>query len=258
MANAELNRIARAARLLADARRSGERLAALPEDCRPGSIEDAYAIQDEVARQLGEVIGGWKVGAMSPQHPSSIAPIYASSIIETPATLPAAKSALCGVEAEIAFRFRRDLFNKGSPYERDEVLAEVASAHPVIEVLESRFRDILAIDRRSATADNISNGYLIIGQEISEWRDSNLERPLIKVMNNGRLFILSIGNNGGDPFRLLTDLVNHVTASRGGLKGGTLVTTGTCTGIVFAEPGAEIVADFGKLGRVAVSFPLTR
>jgi 2-keto-4-pentenoate hydratase len=33
------------------------------------------------------------------------------------------------------------------------------------------------------------------------------------------------------------------------------VTTGTHTGMVFTEPGVQIRADYGKLGRVEVSFP---
>jgi 2-keto-4-pentenoate hydratase len=42
---------------------------------------------------------------------------------------------------------------------------------------------------------------------------------------------------------------------RGGVSIGTVITTGTHTGLVFTEPGVKIVADYGKLGRVEVSFP---
>ena len=248
--------ISEAASLLCAARRSGQRLSTLPESCRPQSLEVAYAIQDAVIGQLGESAGGWKVGAMSYRHPSTVAPILASTILASPAVLPADALALCGVEAEIAFRFGRDLPPRVGEYGRDEILDAVISAHPVIEVLETRFLDILGIDRLSAVADNISNGYLVVGAPIEGWRTLDLERPFVKLTANDRLLALGIGNNGGDPLRLLVEGAMHVAKHRGGLKSGAVITTGTLTGIIFSQPGTTVVADYRRLGRVQVTFPV--
>jgi 2-keto-4-pentenoate hydratase len=46
-----------------------------------------------------------------------------------------------------------------------------------------------------------------------------------------------------------------LACGRGGVSAGTVITTGTHTGMVFTEPGATIRADFGRLGWVEVSFP---
>ena len=248
------SRTAEAAELLCTARRSGRRLPALPESCRPQSLEEAYAIQDAVVLQLGENVGGWKVGAMSYQHPSTVAPILSSTILPSPAILASAGMALFGIEAEIAFRFGRALLPRHDQYVREEVLDAVASVHPVIEVLESRYRDILAVDRRSAVADNISNGFLVFGAPIDGWQQLDLERPFVKLTADDRLLALSIGNNGGNPVRLLVEGANHVAHHRGGLHAGALITTGTLTGIVFSEAGKTIVADYRRLGRVQVTF----
>ena len=245
---------AEAARALCAARRSGQRIRGLPESCRPQSLDEAYAIQDDVARQLGDSIGGWKVGALSYRHPSTVGPILASTILPSPATLASATLALFGVEAEIAFRFGRDLPPREPEYGREEVLDAITSAHPVIEVLESRYLDILAVDRLSAVADNISNGFLVVGPAIEGWRQLDLERPFVKVTADDRLFALSIGNNGGDPIRLLIEGANHVAQHRNGLKAGALMTTGTLIGILFTEPGKTVVADYRRLGRVQVTF----
>jgi 2-keto-4-pentenoate hydratase len=64
---------------------------------------------------------------------------------------------------------------------------------------------------------------------------------------------VGVGNNGGDPIRLLVAAANHA-AARGGLGPGDLVTTGSCTGLVFATPGAEVVAEFAGWGEVRVAF----
>ena len=54
--------IDQAAALLVAAR-SGHALAALPDACRPATLEEAHAIQEAVASKLGERIAGWKVAA---------------------------------------------------------------------------------------------------------------------------------------------------------------------------------------------------
>ena len=44
-------------------------------------------------------------------------------------------------------------------------------------------------------------------------------------------------------------------SKRSGAKAGTIVTTGSWTGMVFTKCGAHIAADFGPLGGVEVLFP---
>ena len=77
----------------------------------------------------------------------------------------------------------------------------------------------------------------------------------IEVTADGKHFADCTGLRAGDPIGLLVDLVNHVANKRGGVTAGTFVTTGTHTGMVFTEPGVQIRADYGPLGRVEVSFP---
>lgn len=242
------------ARQIYAARVTGTRMRDLEPASKPSTLADAYAVQDRVMRLLGEPVGGWKVGAISFAHPSTVAPIPASRLLATPATLPSDDSSLLGIEAEVAFKFKRDFEPSGQAYSKDEILDSIESVHPVIEVLESRFEDILSISRLTAVADNISNGHLIHGPSVSDWRSLNLERPFIKVTNKGRLFSLGIGNNGGDPFRLLCELVNHAASARGGLSRDALVTTGTCTGIIFCKPGDDLRVEFRGLGVIELKF----
>ena len=50
-----------AARLLCAARRNGQLLDALPEPCRPTTIDEAHAVQVATAALLDDAIDGWKV-----------------------------------------------------------------------------------------------------------------------------------------------------------------------------------------------------
>lgn len=238
-----------AAKLLLGARRKSTPLEALPEACRPQEERDAYAIQDAVARQLG-AIRGWKVGAPGPEAAPTFAPIF--TIVEAPAQFPSAEHRLFGIEAEIAFRFGRDLPG-GAP--RELVLAAVASAHLAIEVIESRFADLRAADPLSVLADNISNGALVLGPALPGWQGLDLARPPSRVVIDGvEAGRCTTGNTGGDPIRLLVALVAHAAARGRPVTAGQVVTTGATTGMHFARPGSLAVADFGPWGKVETRF----
>ena len=241
-----------AARALAVAR-GGDPIAALPEGARPQSEGDAYQIQDAVLGRLGERVGGYKVG-FSPDGGIFCAPIYASRVHASPASLPAREFHLIGIECEIGFRLNQALTPRSQPYGRDEVLA-AASLHPTIEVVDSRYRDFRSLDRLQVLADNFSNGGLVYGAATSGWQGMDLVHPPIAVTADGKPFAECTGLRAGDPIGLFVELVNFLAQRRGGAPAGIFVTTGTHTGLVFSEPGAQIRADYGPLGRVEVSFP---
>jgi 2-keto-4-pentenoate hydratase len=241
-----------AARLLCAAR-GGPPVHELPPNCRPQSDADAYQIQDAVTRQLCQMISGWKVGAASSTAPAFCAPIYTSMIRPSPASYEAAELRLIGIEAEIAFRLGRDLPPRVATYERTEVTAG-AALHPAIEVVDSRYSDFRALDRPSILADNFSNGGLVYGPAVPNWEALDLRRTTMTVTEDGLPFADSSGSAARDPVEALVDFAN-LMSGRGGAKAGTIITTGSWTGIVFAKPGARIAADFGPLGRVEIAFP---
>jgi 2-keto-4-pentenoate hydratase len=240
-----------AARLLCAAR-DGPPLHELPPNCRPRSDSDAYAIQEAVVRQLGETIGGWKVGAASAASAAFCAPIWVKMIRSSPASYDARELRLIGIEAELAFRLDRDLPPRAAVYDRAEVAAG-ATLHPVIEVVDSRYADFRSLDRLSILADNFANGGLVYGAAVPDWEKLDLGNTRITVTEDGEPFADSVGGAPRDPIAALVDFVNLMN-ERGGAKAGTLVTTGSWTGIVFTRHGARIVADFGPIGRVEVAF----
>jgi 2-keto-4-pentenoate hydratase len=238
-----------AARLLLNARRTSTPIETLPEACRPETEADAYAIQDAVARQLGE-LRGWKVGAPTPEAPASFGPIF--TLVDAPGRFPSAAHRVFGIEAEIAFRFARALPG-GAP--REMVLASLAGVHLAMEIVESRFKDFRTTTPCSVLADNISNGALVLGPELRDWQGADLARPPSRVVIDGaEVGRCTTGNTGGDPIRLLVALVNHAAARGKPISAGQVVTTGATTGMHFAKPGSTAVADFGSWGRVETNF----
>ena len=241
-----------AARLLCAAR-GGTPVHELPPDCRPQSDADAYQIQDAVTRRLAQSVGGWKIGAASPAAAAFCAPIYTGMIRSSPASYGAAELRLIGIEAELALRLGQDLVARAEPYDRTEV-TQGASLHPVIEVVDSRYADFRTLDRASILADNFSNGGLVYGAAVPNWQGVDLARTTITITEDGEPFADSRAAASRDPVGALVDFAN-LMRERGGVAAGTIVTTGSWTGMVFTRRGARIVADFDALGRVEVAFP---
>ena len=161
-----------AALLLAVRRGESPRLDALPEPAAaPRTKDDAYAIQRAISAALGR-IDGWKVGSPSPDATQfTCAPIPAGAVFEGTVTIEGSDDV---VEAEIAVRLGRDLPPREAPYTLEEVRDAIASAHPALEVLQTRYVDSDAVDKMSGLADSLSNHSLVLGPAITEWQSVDL------------------------------------------------------------------------------------
>ncbi len=231
-----------------------EPLADLPEPLRPTTEADAYAIQAALIAKLGGGIGGWKVGAPGPDAPPTCAPLPLANLLASPASLPAERFTLRGVESEIAFRLATDLPPRDQPYTHHEILAAIAAAHPLIEVLQSRFTDPDAVTPLANLADLIQHGALIIGPPIADWRAVDYAAMTIHQTATGTPDRERTGNPAGDMIRLIAWLADHGAVWAGGLKAGQIVTCGSWTGKSFPSPGSRAVAQFSGADPVIVEF----
>lgn len=244
--------VERAASLLIEGRR--ERCQAEPFASGPASADDAYAVQDAVARRLGP-LGGWKVGAKAPGETPNAAPLLADLVRPSPANWPASSLHMIGIEAELAFRLGRNIDPRNNPLTRDEIWASVASVHAAIEIVDTRLSDWRHADRLWVLADNQSNGGFVYSPEGISLSDQPLAEAPVRVAIDGRIAAEGRGGNpAGDPRWLVEWLVNHCAQQRGGLRAGMFVTTGSYTGMLFVEPGASIEATFDGIGGVMVRF----
>ncbi len=242
---------AAAARHLLAAHDKAHRTAALPKAARPQSADDAYAIQRAISAEQGP-IGGWKVGSPNPSSPIiTCSPLPAANIVDSPATTHGSDRA---VEAEIAVRIGTDLPPRETPYTTAEIRAAVASAHPAIEVLESRFSDPDAIEPFSNLADSLGHHSLIVGPAIEGWEALDLAHEEVAVLVGGREIKRKTGNPCGDMIRLVLWLADTGARWAGGLKAGQVVTTGSWTGKDIVPEGEEAVIRFTHAGEASTRF----
>lgn len=249
-------RIAEAASLLAAARQSSTRIDGLPEVCRPKSAADAHAIQDAVTALLRDEVRAYKANAPVAGDPNSHglrAPIYAANTRVSPARFPVAEAPQCGVEGEVAFRFRHDLPSRGTPYTRDEIAAAV-DACAAIEVVTSRYADPDAMSPLDKLADCISNGGFVFGEVLSDWRALDLAKLRVTLTVNGETVLEQVGGHPiGDPLSVAVAFV-EMMRSGGGVSAGQFITCGSCTGLRYLNPGDTCSVRFDGLGAAELQF----
>jgi len=253
--------IAEAAERLFEARRRVIAIDDLPAGCRPESAEAGYRIQDALIARSGERPVGYKIGATSERAQRYLGisePFYgqvlARDLFESPAELDLRRFPFVMVEPEFAFRMGRTLAPRAEPFHRDEVAEAVATLYPAVEIVTSVWTNWTARGGPALIADNGVNGALILGTGVADWQGIDLAEHLVSLQVHGRHEGNGSGANClGHPLNALTWLANELAARGRDLAAGEIVTTGVVTPFVTLDGPAEVLADYGAIGRVQLS-----
>jgi 2-keto-4-pentenoate hydratase len=242
----------RAAVALLLARQNRRLIDQLPEGSQPTSETEAYLIQDLVAKSLGAVVA-WKVGSATVNSEPFRAPIHRDTFFADQTCIPAKMFHVIGVEAELVYAFKRDLPPEGAPYSLAAVLDAIEAIMPGIEIVDTRFRTFGGCDPLVHRADQANHGALILGPPEHSWRLLAPSTLAVRLEVDGKILCEAVGGNSAvDPIRLLVWLVNEGSHSLGGVRAGQVVTTGSCTGTIFVNPGTSARATFPELGTVEI------
>ena len=247
------NELMQAAALLLDARRTNKPIDDLPEGLRPATLDEAYFVQDRLAFAYG-AIGGWKVGAPTPDATPMFAPMPLAWIASNHAEL-GDRHRFRGLEAEIAFQMGEDLPPREKAYSRDEVVAAIGSCHPAIEVIESGLTDPLKATKLSMIADLQMHGAFVYGDSVENWQGIDFSKEHVVLAVDSVVRVERTGSNtSGDLMRLLPWLANEGAARTGGLKAGQWITTGSWTGVTLAMACSTVNVQFSAAGEVDLRF----
>ncbi|MGK6307307.1 2-keto-4-pentenoate hydratase [Variovorax sp. DT-64] len=256
------DKIDRAARLLADARRQHQGIPDFPDSLRPLDLDEGYRIQDRVVERVGRPLGGWKIGLTSPaarerynvRHPI-VGQIFDVEIHHSPALLKGLPVMLC-LEAELAFRMKTTVQPRPRPFVREELLDHIECVVPVLEICVFHYPSSVGLDVASVVADNSGNAGLVLGQPVFGWRELSFADVKVRVWADDEEVSSGSGQEvmEGDPLQSVLYLANHLRAKGVPLMAGQVVSTGTMHGAPRVSPGARCRADFGPLGEVTFQF----
>ncbi|PFH09774.1 2-keto-4-pentenoate hydratase [Collimonas sp. PA-H2] len=228
----------------------GERalLECLPAALEPASSEQAYQVQREFLHHRQASIGGWKIGAKSPTGPIQGAPLPAGGIVPTTSTIDRADYPVLGIELEIMFCFKRDIDPGAAPLSDVQVMHSIGTMAASIEIVSSRIAGWPELPKLLQLADLQNHGALITGEFIDYDASFPFASPAAHLTLGGRDIFKGSGSNpAGDPRRLLGWLVQHCRAQGIAIPCGTVITTGSYTGIHFPEEAGLVIGQIASL-----------
>lgn len=235
-----------------------------PEEL-PANREEAYFVQDEMSVALDLSLAGWKVGATSAKmreldgHDDVIpgrifAPV---TYVGTQVVLPTSRFPDARAETEFAFRLSADVSVRDKPW-RAEELAPLVTLHPAIEIIGNRhvLPDATAPVRSLMTiADNGGGIGFVFGEPTIDWREIDFQHHDIRLQVDGGTPAENfLGDMRCIPIQAFADLVNHLRDRGIGLHAGDFVSTGAATVPQPIRAGSHVVADFGTIGKIEITF----
>ncbi len=249
MANTLPDHLAQLADLYVEHRAAGTQIDELPEALVPASLDEAYAVQADVAARVAGGTSGWKIGmtnraAMQARGMDN--PVYARLFAETTwregTTIIPASGGRQMFEAEYVFELDRDI--APGEYSREELIAAIRAVRPGIELCSSRFSTMGGLDLGVSLADNSFHRGLVVGDPLDGWLERYLEEAVVLDIDNGQKVEGSGRNVLDDPLIPFTWLAS-IDLPDGGLRAGDLVATGAAAMVVLETRQAKAIARFG-------------
>ncbi|PCJ86207.1 MAG: hypothetical protein COA52_15295 [Hyphomicrobiales bacterium] len=252
--------IAATGAILAKARLNAKRLDDYP--CPPPqTMEEAYAVQDVVTRALDTPIVGWKVGATAKAAREMLGvdepfcgPLLEGFVLSAPGPISVTASDLRIVEAEIAFRMKRDLPSRNQPYAMDDIVDAIATVHPVFEIANKRLPGTIKDNVCWLVADGGVNQAFVYGPGVAFDPSMDMAAETVQVSVDGKAATTGIGATAlGNPLAVVVWLANHLSGRNIVLKAGDWVSTGLICDVLTPDPGATLVADYKTIGSVQLN-----
>ncbi|MDB5857144.1 MAG: 2-keto-4-pentenoate hydratase-like protein [Ramlibacter sp.] len=245
------------ARALVQARLRQQPVSAAPLEQLLAGPEDAYWVQELVAREAGwgsEVVARhWKSGGPSRSGALTHAPLPAPGIWASPADGSDFHFNFRLIEAEVALRLGREVTQEqAEALTPEEAPAWIDGMTVSIEVVDSRWTEGPRTPALLKLADLQSHGALVRG----EWK------PFAPRDWAQQACTVQIGAAAPQAFRgtyaladptwLLPTWLRHVTRHGATVPRGTVVTTGTWCGMLPAQKGDRVKAVFEGIGEAEV------
>lgn len=228
---------------------------------RPGTISDAYDIQERFVTLLRGAHGdavGYKVGLTSAamqnfcgiDHPIA-GVVLARRVFQSGATVQRADFGRLGLEFEIAVRIKSGVPVTAMPFTTETIAPHIGGVCAAIEIVDDRSADYANLDVLSLVADNSWNAGIVLSEFATTWPD--LGGVLGRATKDG----VAIGEGHGrdilgHPFNSVAWLATQLASRGKGLKAGEVVMTGSVMKTIFPEGDASYRFDLEQIGSVEV------
>ena len=240
--------VAAAAEFLDAAAAAGGALPTIPEGCRPQTAADGERVFAARWAKTERPAVAWKAAAVG--GAMALAPFFEGMVLESPAQMAGASFNHCVIEAEVAFRMGAALGPREGGYSDAEVQAAVSAAFGVIEAPNIRYAD-LPPNFPSMAADGIGAQALVLGPEIADWRERDLDAIEVEILVDGEQ-VAEGREERPSPLGILTAAVNEIGSRGMTVEAGQVITTGAAALHQPGRAGQTAVVRFPGVGEVVL------
>jgi len=248
------------ARALYEARRSRVQIPPFTDADPSLGMADGYAVQSELVKLIladGDRIVGYKAGLTSKPMQTMLGvdqpdygPVLASTVYRDGDEVSVSRFIQPKIEAEIVLVLGAEL--RGPGVTVDDARAAVHGAAASMEIVDSRFEN-WRIKLADTVADLASNGAVAISERTVPLADLDPRLIGMVLTRNGALVDTGAGAAAlGNPLEVVAWLANTLATDGIALEAGHVVMTGALHAAIPMQAGEEYLAEFDRLGSVAV------
>lgn len=254
-----------AARYLLAEHQAGHAFSAIPGNCVPRDLNEAYATQDALhglfESSLGPMVG-YKVALTTRVMQQMVGfdepipgAVFESTVHTSGTRIAAADFNHLGMECELALHLAETLPAAQAPFDRNRVADAVCDVMAAFELVDDRSVDYrqFADNVLSFVADNAWNAGVVLGPAVSNWQGIDLASLTGTLTVNGNTAGTGEGRDVmGHPLDALAWLANNLAGRGHDLPAGALVMTGSIIATRFVNPGEQLEFELGSLPTVSV------
>ncbi len=252
------DKIAKAAEILYTSRINAIPITTLPDALQPADIDQSYALQEQLNRQLAATAlhqpVGFKIGCTTAvmqqylmiNHPCKGA-IFKSTLLFGHGRFASQRLCRPGVECEVAVKIAHDM-HAGTTYTVENCHPFIESCFASIELVDDRWRDYTRVPATTLIAENFFGAGCVLGDPASVSADA-LHQTQGTMWVNGEKRGSGRGSDIlGHPLAALVWLANHQAERGTPLKAGDYVSLGSVVQTQWLNQGDKVEIEFTSLG----------
>lgn len=246
---------------LVNARVNKKQIQQLDTDWLLEDNDAGVGVMFDIAEYLGWPKLGWKIAATNPILQEKLrtdGPVFGVTfqqfLLSSSATVPFSDLLDPIIEGEFAFKIGKNLAEKKTDYQFEDIADCIESVFMCIEIAECRFHRKHLPSPRHIMADGFASGWYVLGSKVKEWERVLSDGVTVNLYRNGHHH--STGSSHavmGHPLNPVVWLANRLRRYGRQLQAGDLVSSGSCNILCKAAPGDNFEAVYEGLGSVKVT-----
>ena len=244
------------------ARKACSKLDAFPGDV-PVTPEEAYQVQDLCIAGWDDELVGWKVAGLKAElHESFKAqrqsgPVFKKNLQFSTGydhiLAPVFAEGFAAIEAEFVIKLADVSSLPTSNLSIDDAINAIDKVYMGIEIASSPMKNTHSYGTLGPISDFGNNGGVIVGPEVTNWRDIDLSSIDVSVTIGGEVVGSANTKPALDgPLGAVTYLIEHLAQRGHKIEAGTYISSGAITGAHQTSVGVPSEVKFGDIGTISL------